>query len=73
MRIFSPDFLFSQSYREGGIGEAVLAAVAEQRNIVVKVLAVPTIPRSGPPTVLIDLFGISARHVVAAALEIVKL
>lgn len=62
-------FLFG---REGGIGEAVLSAVADQRNIIVKVLAVPTIPRSGPPTVLIDLFGISARHIVAAALEIVK-
>lgn len=58
--------------REGGIGEAVLSAVADQRNVIVKVLAVPTIPRSGPPTVLIDMFGISARHIVSAALEIVK-
>lgn len=60
-------------YREGGLGEAVLSAVAEQRNIVVKHLFVPTVPRSGPPTVLIDMFGISARHVTAAALEILKL
>lgn len=59
-------------FREGGVGEAVLAAVADQRNIIVKVLAVPTIPRSGPSAVLIDMFGISARHIVAAALEIVK-
>lgn len=60
-------------YREGGLGEAVLSAVAEQRNIVVKHLFVPTVPRSGPSTVLIDMFGISARHVTAAALEILKL
>lgn len=60
-------------YREGGLGEAVLSAVADQRNIVVKHLYVPTVPRSGPPTVLIDMFGISARHVVAAASEVLKL
>lgn len=62
-------FLFN---REGGVGEAVMSAVAEQRFIV-KQLAVPTIPRSGPPTVLLDMFGISARHVLAAAQEILKL
>lgn len=59
-------------YKEGGLGEAVLSAVAEQRNIVVKHLFVPTIPRSGPPTVLIDMFGISARSVVEGALDILK-
>lgn len=59
-------------YKEGGIGEAVMSAVADQRFIV-KQLAVPTIPRSGPSSVLLDMFGISARHVVAAAQEILKL
>lgn len=34
-------------YREGGLGEAVLSAVADQRNVVTKHLYVPTIPRSG--------------------------
>jgi transketolase len=60
-------------YREGGLGEAVLSAVAEQRNIVVKHLFVPTVPRSGPPTVLIDMFGISSRHVINAVQDILKL
>ena len=60
-------------YREGGLGEAVLSAVADQRNIVVKHLYVPTVPRSGPPTVLIDMFGISARNIVNATAEILKL
>lgn len=66
------NFSFFLFYREGGVGEAVMSAVADQRFIV-KQLAVPTIPRSGPPTVLLDMFGISARHVVAAAQEILKL
>lgn len=60
-------------YREGGLGEAVLSAVAEQRNIIVKHLYVPTVPRSGPPNVLIDMFGISARSIVSAAQDILKL
>ncbi|XP_070500826.1 LOW QUALITY PROTEIN: transketolase-like protein 2 [Chironomus tepperi] len=60
-------------YREGGLGEAVMSAVADQRNIVVKHLFVPEVPRSGPPTVLIDMFGISSRHIVAAAQDIMKL
>lgn len=50
-----------------------MSAVSEQRGIIVKQLAVPKIPRSGPPTVLIDMFGISARHIVAAAGEIMLL
>lgn len=49
-----------------------MSAVADQR-FVVKQLAVPTVPRSGPPTVLLDMFGISARHVVAATQEILKM
>jgi transketolase len=60
-------------YKEGGLGEAVMAAVAQQRNVVVKHLAVPTVPRSGPPTVLIDKFGISARCIVEATQEVLKL
>lgn len=59
-------------YPEGGIGDAVLAAVALERNIIVKKLAVPTVPRSGPPTVLLDAFGISARNIIAAVSEIIK-
>lgn len=60
-------------YREGGLGEAVISAVADQRNIVVKHLFVPSVPRSGPPNVLIDMFGISSRHIVGAAQDILKL
>lgn len=55
------------------MGEAVLAAVAEQPRVIVKHLAVPRVPRSGPPTVLIDAFGLSARHIVKAAEDVLKI
>ena len=60
-------------YQQGGLGEAVLSVLAEQRDFVVKHLYVPLVPRSGPPAVLIDMFGISARHVVNAVDTILKL
>lgn len=50
-----------------------MSAVALDRNIIVKHLAVKEVPRSGPPTVLLDMFGISAKHIVQAASEIVKM
>uniref|UniRef100_A0A1Y1LEY0 transketolase n=1 Tax=Photinus pyralis TaxID=7054 RepID=A0A1Y1LEY0_PHOPY len=59
-------------YPQGGLGEAVLSAVAEERDIIVKKLAIPTVPRSGPPSALLDYYGISAKHIVAAAQEITK-
>lgn len=59
-------------YPEGGLGEAVQSAVALERNIIVKKLAVPNVPRSGPPTVLLENYGISARNIVAAVQEILK-
>jgi transketolase len=51
-------------YAEGGLGEAVMSAVAEVPNVVVRKLAVRDIPRSGPPNVLLDMFGISAKCIV---------
>jgi transketolase len=52
-------------YASGGIGDAVAAAVTGE-PIAVTHLAVRTIPRSGSPDELLDKFGISARHIVAA-------
>lgn len=59
-------------YPQGGLGEAVQSAVALERNIIVKKLAVPNVPRSGPPTVLLENYGISAHNIVAAVQEILK-
>lgn len=60
-------------YKQGGVGEAVMSAVADQRNVVVKHLGVEQVPRSGPPNVLIDMFGISARCIVTAVNDILKM
>lgn len=51
-------------YIEGGIGETVAAAVAEETGITVRMLAVPRIPRSGPGDALLDLYGISAKSII---------
>ncbi|XP_062314456.1 transketolase-like protein 2 [Osmerus eperlanus] len=53
-------------YKEGGLGEAVLSAVGEEPGIVVTRLAVTRVPQSGKPQELLDLYGISAKHIVAA-------
>ncbi len=50
-------------YAHGGIGDAVLAALAEDRVEVHK-MAVQEIPRSGKPEELLDRFGISANAIV---------
>jgi transketolase len=52
-------------YAAGGIGDAVAEAVAPG-GFTVHRLAVTEIPRSGAPTALLDRYGISARHIVAA-------
>ena len=57
---------------EGGIGEAVLAALAQAGATPSKyrMLAVRDMPHSGKPDELVDAFGISARHIAAGVREI---
>ncbi len=55
-------------YAAGGIGDAVARAVAPAGLSVTR-LAVGEIPRSGKPDELLDKFGISARHIVAAVMD----
>ena len=50
-------------YYDGGLGDAVLNAVATH-NIQVHKLAVCDIPRSGKPAELLDAYGISAERIV---------
>ena len=52
-------------YAGGGIGDAVASAIAPE-GFTVRRLAVREIPRSGTPDQLLDRYGISARHIVAA-------
>lgn len=52
-------------YPEGGLGEAVASAVVGT-GVKLTHLAVREIPRSGPPTVLLEKYGISAKCIVQA-------
>jgi transketolase len=60
-------------FPEGGVGDAVLAALAEngERARVVK-LAVSEMPRSGKPAELLSAYGIDAEHIAAAARQLVR-
>ncbi len=51
-------------YAEGGLGDAVLDALAAEPASVVK-LAVRDIPRSGKPDELLRLFGLDAASIAA--------
>lgn len=56
-------------YSQGGIGSAVLEALASPNTpeLHIALLAVRELPGSGEPKDLIDAAGISARHITAAA------
>ena len=56
-------------YAHGGLGDAVLSAVASE-GIPVHKLAVREIPHSGKPDELVDRYGISARVIVETAKKI---
>jgi transketolase len=60
-------------YPEGGIGSAVLEALAgtDTPELHAVLLAVKSLPSSGTPEELLDAAGISARHIVAAARSLV--
>ncbi len=60
-------------FPEGGLGEAVLAALAACGAAPSRVqhLAVNGMPHSGKPEELLDAFGISARHIIEAVRAIV--
>lgn len=55
-------------FEAGGLGEAVASALAGRARI--KHLCVRELPRSGKPDELMDLYGISARHIIAAVKDI---
>jgi transketolase len=61
-------------YPEGGIGGAVLEALADASVPALRVahLAVDGLPGSGTPAELLDAARISARHIVAAALRLAR-
>ncbi len=60
-------------FAEGGLGEAVFAALATQGFSLTAAqrLAVSGVPHSGTADELLDAFGISARRITAAAISLV--
>jgi transketolase len=58
-------------YAHGGLGDAVLNAVAAE-GIKVHKLAVREIPHSGKPEELVDHYGIGVRSIVEAATQFIK-
>ncbi|MEW5979114.1 MAG: transketolase [Acidobacteriota bacterium] len=59
-----------EHYDDGGLGDAVLNAVANQ-GIRVHKLAVREIPRSGKPEELLERYGVSAAKIIAKIREVV--
>jgi transketolase len=57
---------------EGGIGDAVLSALAEVEGVRVHKLAVTGMPGSGTPAELLHEFGIDSDAIVAAAQDLVR-
>jgi transketolase len=61
-------------WAEGGLGDAVLAALAEKGAVGAVTrfvhLAVRDMPGSGKPAELLDAAGISAKHIVAAVRDL---
>jgi len=58
-------------YPQGGLGAAVLEALAMDPPIKLVHLAVKGLPASGKPEELLNAAGISSRHIVAAASKLV--
>ncbi|MGE0816270.1 MAG: transketolase [Vicinamibacterales bacterium] len=58
-------FTVEDHYAVGGLGDAVARAAAPAGGVVTR-LAVDRIPRSGTPTELLDVYGLSARAIAAA-------
>jgi transketolase len=59
-------------YPEGGLGDAVLASLAEKdEHPRVLKLAVREMPRSGKPDELMSAYGIDAEHIADAARQLV--
>lgn len=58
-------------YPEGGLGEAVMAALADQAGIKIAHLAVREVARSGKPNELLSKYGIDAQHIVNAVEKLI--
>jgi transketolase len=70
--IRTPIVTAEDHWAQGGLGEAVLAALAESdERVPVRVLAVRELPHSGKPAELLAAAGIDADAIAAAATALV--
>ena len=58
-------------YLEGGLGEAVMAALADQCNIKIIHLGVREVARSGKSAELLSKYGIDAQNIADSVLKLV--
>merc|ERR1719225_724424 len=56
-------------YPEGGIGDAVSDVVCDKRDFIVKKMCPREVPRSGPPLVLLEKYGIGTSCIVKGVEE----
>ena len=71
--ISTPIVTAEDHWAEGGLGEAVLAALADaEERPAVSLLAVREMPHSGKPAELLAAAGIDAEHIAAAARSLVR-
>ncbi|KAJ8664523.1 hypothetical protein QAD02_006185 [Eretmocerus hayati] len=59
-------------YPEGGLGEAVLSAISEHPNLILRKIAVNEVPRSGKPEELLQMFGIDAQSIAKTTEDFIK-
>jgi len=60
-------------YPEGGVGDAVLAALAENgERALVRKIAVTEMPHSGKPAELLAAYGLDAEHIADTARQVVR-
>jgi transketolase len=57
-------------YPEGGIGDAVAEVVCDKRDFIVKKMCPREVPRSGPPLVLLEKYGIGTECIVKGVEEL---
>ncbi|XP_028680902.1 transketolase [Erpetoichthys calabaricus] len=60
-------------YYEGGLGEAVLSAVAKESGITVHPMAVSGVPRSGKPAELLKMFQIDKDAIMKKVKEVISI
>ena len=58
---------------QGGIGDAVAEVISEKRDIVLRKQCVREVPRSGPPMVLLEKYGIGTNCIMKGVEDMLNL